>query len=189
MAPLEGKNLKYHQKETRPFGQSLVYKVIPPDYFYTIEEKPQVIVNIDEYPALCVNLDCDYTYIEQQSEITAFTVSGDDVTITAKSLKTLDPDYTVKIANIECEITSQTETEIQCVMQSSIPAGAWLPRVLDGMGLVKIDPAVEEYVVQLTISKITPRKGLNPAGGDIVTIKGQNLPSSLESASGLEIEF
>ena len=64
VAPLEGKNLKYDRKETRPFGQSIVYKVIPPDYFYTIEEKPQVIVNIDEYPALCVNLDCDYTYID-----------------------------------------------------------------------------------------------------------------------------
>ena len=42
----------------------MIYPVIPSDYFYTFEEKPQVIVSIDEFPALCRHLECDYTYTE-----------------------------------------------------------------------------------------------------------------------------
>jgi hypothetical protein len=38
--PLEGKNIVFAQKQTRDFGKSLVYKLIPPEYFYTIEESP-----------------------------------------------------------------------------------------------------------------------------------------------------
>jgi len=62
--PLVGVEITFDQEVFRPYGESLIYPVIPAEYFYTYEEKPQVIVTIDEFPALCRHLDCDYEYTE-----------------------------------------------------------------------------------------------------------------------------
>ena len=37
------------------------------EYLYTIETKPQVMVQVDEFPVLCKNLNCDYEYTEAEA--------------------------------------------------------------------------------------------------------------------------
>ena len=44
VTPLVGKNIKFKSHQRYAYGNSLVYTVIPPDHFFTIEEKPQVMV-------------------------------------------------------------------------------------------------------------------------------------------------
>jgi len=70
----------------RPFGTSLVWQVIPGDYFYTRESKPQVIVQVDDMLAMCTGLACDYDYFEEESVIEGFVKSGLQLTITGQNL-------------------------------------------------------------------------------------------------------
>jgi len=135
-------------------------------------------------------LTCDYTYKEQESIIKSFAVDGLDVTITAEKLRTVNVTHTVELAKIACTIAeadTPTETEIKCKLASAIPAGKWLPKVTDEFGLIKVDSGVTALEVALEVTEITPKSGLNPAGGNIVTIKGNNFPTSLTNLYGMTI--
>lgn len=73
----------------RPFGQSLIWPVIPGDYFYTLETQPQVKVSVDEMPALCTGMACNYIYAEGSSLITGFSISsGTQLTISGSNFDT-----------------------------------------------------------------------------------------------------
>jgi hypothetical protein len=51
--------------------------------------------------------------------------------------------------------------------------------VTEDLGWVKIDPSVAPVIVPLEVTSISPATGLNPFGGNIVTITGNNFPTSL----------
>ena len=38
--PLVGTTLVYTSETTRPFGESIIFPVVPPEYFFTNEEGP-----------------------------------------------------------------------------------------------------------------------------------------------------
>ena len=38
--PLVGTTLVYTSETTRPFGESIIFPVVPPEYFFTNEESP-----------------------------------------------------------------------------------------------------------------------------------------------------
>lgn len=85
--PLAGVDIVFDQSIVRPFGESLIWHVIPGDYFYTREILPQTKVTIDELPALCTGMACDYHYFEGESLITGFSIaSGTQLTITGTGL-------------------------------------------------------------------------------------------------------
>ena len=44
----------------------------------TYEEKPQMLVTVDDLPVVCHNMTCDYTYVKPVGEITGATY--DDAT-------------------------------------------------------------------------------------------------------------
>ena len=185
--PLVGVEITFDQEVFRPYGESLIYPVIPAEYFYTYEEKPQVIVTIDEFPALCRHLDCDYEYTEQDSLITAFTVTDLDVVITGTALPT-EGIEALELGNVACTIVSNTDTEISCTLASPVPAGDWLPKVTTPMGLVKIDlDNVSLLNVALVVTDISPKTGLNPAGGNRIVITGENFPATLDPRYQLTI--
>ena len=174
--PVVGKNVEYAQEETRPFGQSLIYPLIPAEHFYTVEDKPQIMVQIDEFPALCRHLNCAYKYKSQESVIKSFTVTDLAVVLTAEKLRTENVTYTVELAKTACAVATAdadkpTETQIKCTLAAAIPSGKWLPKVTDEFGLIKLDPAVSPHEVALDVTDISPKSGLNPAGGNLMTIK------------------
>lgn len=70
--PLIGVDVFTTQSIVVPFGESLVWEVIPFDYFYTRETQPQVIVSVDGMPALCTGFQCGYQYIDGTALITGF---------------------------------------------------------------------------------------------------------------------
>jgi hypothetical protein len=43
------------------------------EFLYSDAQSPQVLVNVDGLPALCVNLNCDYNYVEPNTIITGQT--------------------------------------------------------------------------------------------------------------------
>jgi hypothetical protein len=76
LAPIDGKNLYYTAYERRAFGGSLIWKSIPAEWFYTAHETPQLKVWIDNLPALCTGINCDFTYEERAGLISSYTLSG-----------------------------------------------------------------------------------------------------------------
>jgi hypothetical protein len=62
----------------------------------TYEEKPQMLVEIDDMPAVCHSMDCSFTHIPAVGEITEFTVTDTKLTVKGTNL----PDNTSKIQSI-----------------------------------------------------------------------------------------
>ena len=60
--PLTGANVVLKSEIIRPYGQSLMFEPIGLEFLYSDAQAPQVLVDVDGLPALCVNLNCDYTY-------------------------------------------------------------------------------------------------------------------------------
>jgi hypothetical protein len=72
MSPLDGTNITYISNTTIPYSDNLFYEPIPFEFLRTFEEKPQLIVTVNDVPAVCHNLTCDFNYIEPVGEITNF---------------------------------------------------------------------------------------------------------------------
>ena len=72
-SPLVGGDLVYKSETIYPYGTNLFYNPIPFEFLKTFEEKPQIIVNVGDQPAVCHNMTCDFTYTEPTGEITGVT--------------------------------------------------------------------------------------------------------------------
>jgi hypothetical protein len=126
----------------RQFGQSLIWSVIPGEYFYTRETQPQVMVTVDEFPALCTGMACNYRYFEGQSLITGFSISsGTELTITGTNLQT---PLKIEMAHLDCSniVVANSADSITCDLSNALPGGSWLPVVTEAHGKVKVDDAV-----------------------------------------------
>ena len=189
--PLSGPRLVFDAEEVRPYGKSILMPIINPEYLFTIETKPQVIIQIDEFPAICKNLNCDYTYVEPPAKVTSLTVDDDGITVIITGEALPLELVSVELGNVQClvdqEFLPSTEIEIQCSLQGELPAGSWLPQIEDAKGLIFVDSAVEAHVIELTVTSISPKTGLNAAGGNLITISGDNFPSSDDSRYNLSI--
>ena len=72
VGPLQGNNLKFESKTIYPYSTNLFYNPVPFEFLKTFEEKPQLIVNVGSQPAVCHNMTCDFTYVENKGEVTGF---------------------------------------------------------------------------------------------------------------------
>ena len=60
----------------------------------------------------------------------------------------------------------------------------------DEWGLFKLDEAsVTAEEVDLVVNSVSPMTDINPAGGTICTLDGDNFPSSLDARYNLQIIF
>jgi len=106
-APLTGKNIQKTHKVTVPFGKNLWYEPVPFEMIKTYETEPQVIVTVNDMPAVCKNLTCDFTYTASVGEITAFTydTATKVVVITGTAFPEKHEDIQViRFAMAECAI-------------------------------------------------------------------------------------
>jgi hypothetical protein len=58
-------------------SDDIFYSVIPFEMLRTHETKPQVIVQVGDYPAVCKNLTCDFQYVAPVGEVTRFTYTAE----------------------------------------------------------------------------------------------------------------
>lgn len=88
------------------------------------------MVTVDDLPAVCAGLDCDYTYIACPADITSFSVSGTTLSMSGTNLpiNLLSITYT----NVPCTITSNGVSSISCTLSSKPVAGtSQIPQVID----------------------------------------------------------
>ena len=65
-------NITFFANTTVPYGQNLFFEPIPFEMLRTYETEPQLIVMVDNLPAVCHNLTCDFKYVPPVGEVTAF---------------------------------------------------------------------------------------------------------------------
>lgn len=93
-------------------------------------------MEINGLEALCANANCDYEYVVPSSDITSFTVSGTDVSITGTSLPTSD--LTVEFGGATCGTVSSDGTTATCTLSHEPRGGDHLIEMRDVNGLVPI---------------------------------------------------
>jgi hypothetical protein len=59
--------------DTSVTGTNLFYTPIPFEFLKTYEEKPQVIVTVDNEPTPCHNMTCDFTYVPPVGKVLSAT--------------------------------------------------------------------------------------------------------------------
>lgn len=70
---LGGTNISYYSNVTIPASTNLFYEAVPFEMLRTYETKPQVLVTVGDYPAVCHNLTCHFNYTVPEGEVTGFT--------------------------------------------------------------------------------------------------------------------
>jgi hypothetical protein len=185
---LVGNNLVIESTETSQRGPNVYYKVIPFEYLYTNEATPQVKVTVDNMEALCTTLNCGYVYETPAGTVDSMVVNGLTATITGTAMPT---DLTsITVGNTVCAFNSPNDaTTFTCDLATPLYGGSWSPHVKDAKGEVPLAVGFAPTIVTPTISGITPDTGLNPAGGNTITITGTNFPSAVVSKSILDLTF
>ena len=87
-----------------PGGTNLLFEPVPMEFIRSYATQPQVIVKVNGLEALCVDLNCDYAYIDVTSEVTGQTLVGDQLTLTGTALPTSGDKIT--FGGVACAITS-----------------------------------------------------------------------------------
>jgi len=68
--------LEYNSTKVVNASKSLFYESIPFEMLRTHETKPQVVVQVGDYPAVCKNLTCHYNYTVPEGIVTGFTYTA-----------------------------------------------------------------------------------------------------------------
>ena len=136
--PLVGVDVQAHTEVVREYGASLVWHVIPGGYFYTREVEPQVKVDVDNMPALCTGMACNYKYTEGTSEIEKFELDPLTNQLTIEG-KDFEKPTKIEMGYLDCQNIVYTADQITCDLSDNLPAGSWFPQVTEEMGRVKLD--------------------------------------------------
>jgi len=107
----------------------------------TYETKPQLLVTVDDLPAVCKNLTCDYSYILPEGNVTSFTYteSTKKLVISGVGLPSNVTNITyVEFAQSMCTIDTATltNTTIECTLNQDPVCGSYTPILMSSLGVV-----------------------------------------------------
>lgn len=166
----------------------MFYEPIPFEMIKTYETKPQVIVNVNNLPAVCHNLTCDFTYIATPSEITSFTYTAisKKLVITGTKFPALATDVqSISFAMTACTLNTAVHsvTNIECTLDKNPTAGSHWPDVTTSFGKIPVKSTVAKTSITPTLSSTLPASNLNLLGGDNITLTGTNFPHELATST------
>ena len=167
-------------------GPAVTYEAVPFEMIRTAHTAPQVLVSIDDLPAVCTG-SCDYTYSAAQGLLTEMNVAGTVVSLKGQDLP-IDDIVEIKLAHTLCAIMTNTTTDITCELVTPWVFGKWLPAVRTTHGFVPINESLQLHEVPSVLTSMTPTN-VNPGGGEIMTVNGANFPTVLEDFPGLRLTW
>jgi len=188
-----GENLQYFAETIAEYSTNLLYEPIPFEMLRTYETKPQLVVSVDGLPAVCQNVDCDFTYAATVGEVTevAFDEPSGLVTITGTDLPALATDIqSVSFALTECVVDADTVSSagLECTLTKEATCGDHVPMIMSRWGGIPAAADLTAVTVVGEITGIAPTAELNLLGADNITLTGTHLPHTL-STSTVEIQF
>jgi hypothetical protein len=151
------------------------------------------LVEVDGLPAVCDGLACDFTYIANKGEVTAFTFdeSTKKLVLTGIDMPTGDDIESVVFAQSTCTVDTavSTATSITCTLDRNPTCGTWTPTLNAKLGkIINAASALTGLAVQCTVTAANPLTALNMIGGDNITFTGTNFPYEL-AGNTVEVKF
>lgn len=147
-------------------------------------------MSVDNLPAVCHNLTCDFSYILPDGEITGFTF--DEATSRLQLVGVNLPSVISNISKIEfalaeCLVDQSTlsASKIDCTLQKEPTCGDYLPILTSALGVIPNNASLRPRTILCAVSQSAPTSGLNLLGGDNITISGTFLPHNLETSTVL----
>jgi hypothetical protein len=145
-----------------------------------------MIVSVNDQPAVCHNLTCDYTYTIPTGSIDSFTFSDTSnvLTIVGTNLPTALTDLqAIHFAKTKCVLDSTASlsaTSITCTLEAATTCGSHAPDLVSKLGRIPNGSGVTAHTVSCTIGSASPLTGLNLLGGDNITVTGAGFPHHLD---------
>ncbi|XP_072177767.1 fibrocystin-L-like [Diadema setosum] len=155
---------------------------IPGEFLRSVHPEPQVELSAKTLAASCKS-DCSFFYSEDATP-TLLSISpssgsayeGTSVTLTGTRFS---ENVTVTINDVECEVTSVTETEIVCDVGESAAGEFHVMVNVDGLGIAATPNGNVTFTYNLGVSSVTPSTG-STAGGTNLTIVGFGFSEGME---------
>jgi len=144
-----------------------------------------VLITLDGQPALCPQLNCDFSYYTDSASIASQTKLGSNgltLSVVGTNLPSTDI-LKVTYGQVDCAVTSKTSSSIDCTLADIPVAGTQTVQILTSKGIIPTDPSVFVPTPEpLVINSVTPNSRVNYLGGDILVFAGSgfgNDPSAL----------
>ena len=135
--PLTGDNITFTNSTRQPYGTNLFYKTVPFEYLKTFETNPQLIVSVNDQPAVCHNLNCNYTYFTPVGEVSSFTYAADTkvLTLTGTNLPSNSSfiqhiSFAKTLCKLDNTMTFTTGSQIVCTLIREPTCGSHLPEII-----------------------------------------------------------
>lgn len=104
------------------------------EFLYTNVYSPQVLVEIDDLPALCVNRNCDYAYVDVSGLVSSFSYDAATRSVTVQGASLPTRDVSVSFGGAECVLNSDstlTKSLIVCKLEHGPRSGSHQVQVKD----------------------------------------------------------
>jgi hypothetical protein len=122
--------------------------------------------------ALCASLNCDYTYVDTDAEISGQTLEGSVLTITGVNLPTGE-DVVIDFGPARCIPDSLTASEYVCQLEHEAVTGEWIVQVNTDDGYLP-NTIADSILIPATVTSVYPNDAINFLGGDILEITGED---------------
>lgn len=145
-------------------------------------------MTVDDVPAVCHGMNCDFTYVEPVGSIDSFTfdINTGLVSIQGTDLPTNISDiFKVEFALSKCNVDpdSLTGTSLECTLVHNPTCGDHVPIVTSSLGKIPPSADIAAETVSCEIIRVFPYSQLNLLGGDNVTLEGNYFPYNLEDST------
>lgn len=170
-----GEDMAANSTVVREYGESIFYPAIPLEMLRSDAQAPQLLITVDGMEALCLDLNCDFAYIDSSAEITANTIDEnnlDEVIITGTSLPNDDTDV-IWFGPTRCTETSNDGSTITCTLDDTRISGEWIVDILTVHGLTPTT-VTTNITVPISVTSIEPNVDVNYLGGTVMTIVGDS---------------
>ena len=166
------------------------YSVIPSEFLRTLQDKPQVLVEVEGRRVLCRG-DCSFVYLAEADlpAVTGFTQTGSNLAVTGTGFDKVSDkaaDFYVNVAGSPCLVSTVSASSLECSLSPTV-AGSHVP-VIGGVNVGKfpMDASITSKVIQsLSVSSISPGV-FSKAGGAVITVTGEGF--SVDT-SGISAKF
>lgn len=108
--PIVGQNVQFITEVIRPFGATLMFEPVGLEFLYSDAQVPQVLVDVDGVPALCLNDNCGYSYVASTTELTAQTYDEGTKVLTVTGTAIPTTGLTVSFGGATCDPATESFT-------------------------------------------------------------------------------
>jgi hypothetical protein len=143
---------------------------------------------VNDVPAVCHNLTCNFTYTEPVGEVTGYAYNHGTKRLTLEGTDL--PNVTANISSVyfaltHCTIDESTlsNTTLECVLDEDPTCGDHLPILTSTLGVIPNSDSLVAEEFTCTLTSIFPSTTLNLLGGDNITFTGTQLPKNLDTST------